>query len=157
MMTRTSWPRLAALLLAIAGLACSDSSPVDPALDPDRLALEQNRSLFRTSSAGRYGYVYRNVCFCGDIEAVRIEVEDDVIVAVTRVADGAPVPPDAWERYLTIEEVFAVIEDALERPAERVDVTYDARLGYPGVVYIDYEAQLADEERGFEIGELTVR
>ncbi|MEA5507094.1 DUF6174 domain-containing protein [Halotia wernerae UHCC 0503] len=43
-------------------------------------------------------------------------------------------------------KLFNVIQDAIVRRASSLNVWYDARLGYPIQIDIDYSAQIADEE-----------
>jgi hypothetical protein len=73
---------------------------------------------------------------------------DGVVVSV----DGQPVQAVEVERsgnddnIPTIEGLFEEIQRAIESNAFRVDVQYDAELGYPLSIYIDYEEFIADEE-----------
>ncbi len=46
---------------------------------------------------------------------------------------------------LTIDEAFALIEK-YETVADKIEVEYDPRFGFPTKIYIDIDAQTADEE-----------
>ena len=67
--------------------------------------------------------------------------------------DGTPVAPVTREVYTsvyTIEYQFDLIENAiLENKAEIVEVSYDEQMGYPTIIYINYDLAIADDE--FEI------
>jgi hypothetical protein len=97
-------------------------------------------------------------CFCirEATEPVLLEVRNRALVSVTRVSDGAPVPPSEWaDRYYTVDEMFVLIASAERSGADEVRVSYDPRLGYPTQVFIDQSQQLADEERWFELAGLS--
>lgn len=46
----------------------------------------------------------------------------------------------------TVEDMFALISDAIKNNAETITVEYDDELGYPTSVRIDQAAIMADEE-----------
>ena len=51
----------------------------------------------------------------------------------------------------TIDDWFAVLKHAIDRNAERIDVTYNKIYGFPQSVYIDMSRMIADEEQGWTI------
>src|SRR4051812_6329605 len=60
-------------------------------------------------------------CFCirEATEPVILEVRDRRLVSVTRVSDGAAVPPSEWpDRYYTVDQMFAVIAEAQAQGAD---------------------------------------
>ena len=59
--------------------------------------------------------------------------------------------PDAYKRYNTIDKLFGIIQEAINRKAEVVSVAYDQVLGYPTVVSIDQDRSAADDEVTFWI------
>ena len=62
--------------------------------------------------------------------------------------------PERLAEYDTVPELFDVIQDAIDRDAAEIRVTY-AASGYPDEVWLDYDEQIADEELGFFIHALT--
>ena len=146
------------LAISAAGLAVllGCDGPSEPSSEQQVLA--ENRERFRTSVGGSYSYDYRNVCFCV-LEAtrpVRIRVHDQVRVSVATLAEGSPIPRERWSEFLTVEEIFDTIRQALDQGAASVRVTYDASLGYPRDVFIDFDERIADEERAFTLDNLVV-
>ncbi|MBV6622343.1 MAG: hypothetical protein KI793_05190 [Rivularia sp. (in: Bacteria)] len=110
--------------------------------------LRFNRRLWRKQKITNYRYTLTNSCFCVP-EArgpVIIEVRNGKTVSVTSEATGEKVNPDFFQNFDTIPELFNVIRDAINRRADRLDVEYDAKFGYPTNISIDYKFQLADEE-----------
>jgi len=45
--------------------------------------------------------------------------------------------------------MFALIQDAIDREADKITVTYDETLGYPTAINIDYSVMMADEEQSY--------
>ena len=56
---------------------------------------------------------------------------------------------DGFGRYVTIDELFNTIQEAIDGKASQIIVTYDPEVGYPTEASIDYDARIADEEYGF--------
>lgn len=53
---------------------------------------------------------------------------------------------------MTVEDAFALIQDAIDREADRIDVTYNATYGFPTVMNLDYSIMMADEEQYYTYG-----
>jgi hypothetical protein len=129
-------------------------------LDPDsRLdELESHREQWRAADIQHYRMEFRASCFCGQefTELVIVEVLQDTIRSVTVVRTDLPVehmPIDAW---LTVEELFAAVEEAILDDADELQVTYDLELGYPEFIFIDREELAIDEEVGYQVFDLEV-
>lgn len=110
--------------------------------------LRFNRRLFRKQKITNYRYTLSNSCFC--ISEARgpviIEVRNGETVSVTSEATGEKVNRDFFQNFDTVPKLFNVIRDAINRRADRLDVQYDDKFGYPTNISIDYKFQLADEE-----------
>ncbi|HOX42319.1 MAG TPA: DUF6174 domain-containing protein [Myxococcota bacterium] len=132
------------LLLALVG--CGDS--------PERDLLEQSRDLWHSQAPTGYRYDFTWNCFCepGFTGPVVVHVQAGAVTSVTYQADGAAADPTD---YRTIEGLFELIGDAIDRDAHEVRVTYDATRGYPTSAYLDYEEFAVDEEMGFSASNLT--
>jgi hypothetical protein len=73
---------------------------------------------------------------------------------VTKVYQDRPtasVPSEQAPWFPTVEEAFALIEDAFDRDAHRVDVRYDPATGAPLDIYIDQIEHAVDEEMRYEL------
>lgn len=122
-------------------------------LDPDhgtKGELEDHIDEWVAKGPASYEYVQTQLCFCHPdyTKPYRIRVQAGKVVDARDAETGAPAP----EQYVarTVPELFAVIQDALDRDADRLDVAYDPELGYPTSIVIDYERQAADEELTLE-------
>ena len=122
-------------------------------------ALETNRAKWEAAGIAAYEYRYQKVCVChkekpsdtiiavsnGEIVGVRYDHEDYL--------DEVPVPPEKYDWFRTIDDLFALITGALEREAV-VRVSYEPELGYPLRIYVDYEQDLVGEEIELQILEV---
>ncbi len=115
--------------------------------------LDAARQRWADAGLDAYRMTLQRSCFCPEDYRGPFEVTvRDGAVASARF-DGATVDP---ERVVTVDGLFGLIEDAYERGAERVDVTFDPELGYPTELYIDVSSQMADEEVGYTVSDLRV-
>ncbi len=115
--------------------------------------LEEQWSRWKAAGLRTYEFEFRWSCFCVPefTQWVRIAVVDGTLVSVRRVADGRELPSDLWRQYQTLDGLFAWLTEAFDRNAARIEVTYDAGLGYPRSGFVDYHEAMADEEMGFEV------
>jgi len=129
-------------------------------LDPDsRLdELESHREQWRAANIQHYRMEFRASCFCGQefTELVTVEVREDTIRSVTIISTGLPVEHMQIDAWLTVEELFSAVEEAILHDADELQVTYDIELGYPEFVFIDREEMTIDEEVGYQVFDLEV-
>lgn len=145
-----------ALLLAGCGSGGDDAPELgDPNLESSpREALATARALWSSNGAPSYDMRFNWLCFC-IIEAVEerdIQVRDGVVAAGGLSPDFGNLAD-----HETVQGLFDLIEEAIDRDAAKLDVTYHATLGYPMAASIDYNLQMADEELGFTVHELILR
>ena len=107
-----------------------------------------NKRLWEQANIYNYHITVSNSCFCiPDARGpVVIRVRNGQTTSITSVATGKPVNPQFFQKYDTIPELFNIIQDAINRKASNLDVEYNAKLGYPTKINIDYNSQIADEE-----------
>jgi hypothetical protein len=154
----------AGLLLSFGlNLPVMSKSPVEIAQLPasknlNLRRLKFNRNLWNQQNISNYRYTVSNSCFCiGDARGpVVIEVRNGQTTSITSVATGKPVNPEFFQNYNTIPKLFDVIQDAINRKAFSLDVQYSARFGYPTQINIDYNSQIADEEKYLTIENFKV-
>ncbi|MFN6540280.1 MAG: DUF6174 domain-containing protein [Nostoc sp. EkiNYC01] len=115
----------------------------------DQRQLTFNRRLWEKQNISNYRYTFSNGCFCiPDARGpVIIEVRNGKTTSIVSVETGQPVQnPEIFDKYNTIPKLFNVIQDAINRRAYSLNVSYSPRLGYPTQINVDYNAQIADEE-----------
>lgn len=156
--------RLLLLPLLVSLAACSGPDPVvgpptdEPASgpptsgtpgDPPRtFALAAER--WADAGPDAYRMTLQRSCFCPPDwrGPFRVTVRDGAVVEATY--EGEPIDV---ERVITAEALISLLRDAYTEGAERVDAAYDPEFGYPTQLYIDYSAQIADEEVGYEVSQ----
>jgi hypothetical protein len=145
----------AGLLLSFGlNLPVMSKSPIEIAQSPtknnnlDLRRLKFNRYLWNQQNISNYRYTFSNGCFCiPDARGpVVIEVRNGQTTSITSVATGKAVNPEFFQNYKTIPKLFNVIQDAINRQAYSLNVSYSPKLGYPTKIDIDYNSQIADEE-----------
>ncbi len=132
---------------------------VGPSDNDDELRdLVRARARWNVNGVTDYDVLARAICFCGHGGTdVRVEVRNGHVVSATVVATGQVLTGAEAGPYRTVEQLFDVIENAVDRDAHRIDATYDAQYGYPVHFFIDYSRNAADEEFGYEIVQFTPR
>ena len=118
-----------------------------------------NDSQKRWASKGTrdYQYTFNWGCFCPPEhnKSVIISVRNGVLASI-KYADGSgPVDKTKYARYRTIEGLFEFIQDAINKKAYKIEVSYDANLGYPTFASIDYNEKVSDEEMSFKAAGLV--
>ena len=144
----------AAAIAVLAGLAlllpgCDLFSPSDGQRD----ALEEAEQTWRSQGVTSYEFRVQRICFCIPTGPLLVQVRDGRPVSVTNADSGEPATPDA-SMPLTVEALFAVVDDAIDRDAQRLDVDYDDTFGYPRTIDIDYNFGIADEEIFYQASDL---
>ncbi len=140
---------LLALLPFLTGCVIFTSGSKDLQTD-----LDENRALWDGAAITDYSMRFQRLCFFCPIEfsiPVRITVRGDTVVTVTEADSGAPVAGPAEGTFLTIDELFLAIQEAIDQNASEIDARYDAVLGYPTDVNIDFSRSVFNDERQFEI------
>jgi hypothetical protein len=102
-----------------------------------------------------YRYTLQVSCFCirEMVRPVLIEVQDNELASVSYADDGAAADPVLFERFDSVQKLFAIIEDAAAQDPVRLDVTYDETYGVPLSVSYDIDERIADEELSFEVSD----
>ncbi len=120
--------------------------------------LDVNRAQWDAAEIHDYGINFQRLClFCGVefLIPVRLTVRGDTIFEVTDVDTGAPVAEPAPDAFLTIDEVFDVIQGAIDQSAAEIDVRYNSMFGYPTDVTIDLSRSLFNDDAQFQIREFV--
>ena len=123
--------------------------------DPDGSELDENMDRWANSGIEDYRFRFQRLCFCVSVDPVEIDVIDGQIVSITLIETGEPPHPDLVDTYLTIDGLFAEIQDAMDRNAFSLSVSYHETLGYPTSIDIDYQANAIDEEMSYRASELV--
>ena len=117
--------------------------------------LQENRKIWRSQSLKSYQYTYQQQCFClpPSNTPLKVSVKNDKITEVVNLTNNQAITALTFPK--TIEELFNIIEQAIDRNADEISINYDTTLGYPTRIAIDYEKILADDEVTYTIENLN--
>ena len=119
----------------------------DPTGNPVPLTeLEQNQERWAQQNLSTYTFRFQRLCFCGLVDPVDVTVRNGVITAVVVANSQEELDPSMFSQFYTVEDLFEVVQDALDRDAHSVVVAYHPQLGYPADVAIDYIEMAIDDE-----------
>lgn len=139
------------LTLLLAGGACG--APTAPS-DADSLAAARAR--WNAQSGPSYSYQVDRSCECvlGG-RRMTVTVSRGAVISAEYVDSGSPVDAALLGYVLTVPDLFDMIQDALDRKAAYLAVTYDPIYGYPTRIQVDYSANAVDDEMTLNVRNLT--
>jgi hypothetical protein len=121
--------------------------------------LAKNREKWNAANVSHYRFELTIGCFCPfmDVMPVTVEVKDGQVISLTDV-NGRPLADnfrDTFEKAATVEGLFAVAEENLSN-ADQVEVTYDAKYGFPVSIVVDRIKMAVDDEISYRVGAFKV-
>ncbi len=139
---RTRWMMVPALLLStLAGCGLGDDDSFQ------RQSLAQARTRWDSKDVASYSYILELQCFCApasELKPVLVTVKNGAVASLQYWNENPnnrpPAPASIFGAYDTVEELFALVDDAIDRDADVLQVGYDAEYGFPNAVLVDYEA-----------------
>ena len=139
-------------------MACVSLGACDITTAPGESELAQARQRWTLSNIRSYDYTASRSCFCApaSLRSITVTVTNGVVTARVYAGSGEPVPA-ADSEFSTVEAWFGVVQAALARHADLVDVKYDPALGVPLSIAIDGSFQAADDEVTYSLGNFRVR
>lgn len=112
--------------------------------------IEKNKEKWQDAGIPHYRYNLDISCFCafrGDMPLV-VEVKDGNVVSMEYQSGKAieDVNRELFDKYATIDRLFAELEADLNGAADKVTVEYDPTYGFPTKADIDFIEQAVDDE-----------
>jgi len=123
--------------------------PSDPAA-----AVAAAEATWQKNKPSVYEFTIEVICFC-PIEKTppTFRVTNGVPARVVAID---PKTSSMYDYYDTIEELFVVVKRFTARNGIRINVTYDAELGYPRTADLDQAENMADDEMRFNVTNFKV-
>lgn len=148
---RAASPTLA-LALVLMGGGCTDSTAV-------QRDLAAAKRLWTQTAPAAYEVTIRHDCFCPRevTRPARLTVRNGQVESRRYLDTGTDVDPRYASSFPTIDELFAIIENANARGVDRLDATYDAVYGFPVSIAIDYSFAWADDEVDYDARDFVIR
>ncbi|WP_420125093.1 DUF6174 domain-containing protein [Longimicrobium sp.] len=116
----------------------------------EQMELANAQRLWSVNGMDDYGMTVRLTGAWFGGKAV-IEVRGGVPVSVKPVEPANGVTAQLWESYDTVEELFGILQRAVEEDAFRIDATFHAQYGVPVEVFVDHRESWVDDEQGFVV------
>ena len=112
--------------------------------------IEQNKEKWQEANISHYRYELFISCFCAFNEDMPliIEVQDGKVVSM-EFQSGKEIDPslhELFDKYATIDRLFAELEADLNGAADKVDVEYDPTYGFPTKADLDFVEEAVDDE-----------
>ena len=131
---------------ALAVAACSSGAQASG----EQTELERNQEKWRDANISHYQFNVHISCFCAFVQDMPlvIEVMDGEVVSMEYQSGKAveDMNRELFDRFATIDRIFAEIETDLAGAADKVTVTYDSTYGFPVDIVIDYVEEAIDDE-----------
>lgn len=129
----------------------------EEALSAAQTELNAAIALWNSKDVNHYEVRQQLSCFCtpNSTHPVGFEVKDDMVVtgSLEDLNDTDKIPASQLTvTPMTVEDAFALIQDAIDRQADSINVTYNATYGFPTVMNLDYSMMMADEEQYYTYG-----
>jgi hypothetical protein len=112
-----------------------------------RQNLQQARTRWDTKDVASYSYILELQCFCApasELRPVLVTVNNGAVVSLQywneNPSNRPAAPASIFGPYDTVEELFALVADAIDRNADVLQVGYNSEYGFPEAVNVDYEA-----------------
>jgi hypothetical protein len=122
-------------------MSCSDSAA--PHSAPMLTDLQAAHELWQAQKLHSYAFTLQRTCFCANTHRLFVAVENDTLAGVFDLDDGAFVDSTLG---MTVEGLFSFVQQAIDRPAQKIHVEYDPSQGFPSLIDYDGSAQIADDE-----------
>ena len=137
------------LILTVMALVLAGCAAMGSALG-SQSEIEQNKEKWQDANISHYRYELFISCFCAFNEdmPLLIEVQDGEVVSM-EFQSGKEIDPslhELFDKYATIDRLFAELEADLNGAADKVVVEYDPTYGFPTKADIDFVEEAVDDE-----------
>ena len=141
---RKSLIPLAVLVLS----SCSDATA--PAEQISALGVARQR--WASQHYTDYSFTIQQSCFCANVHPVRATVTRDTVRSAIDLVTNQAVDP---AYVMTINGLFAFIQNGLEKHADKMTASYDQVLGFPSTIVYDFSFSVADDEGSISVRDVT--
>jgi hypothetical protein len=137
--------KLILIVMALILAACASANALG-----SHSEIEQNKEKWQDAGISHYRYNLAISCFCvftQDMPLI-LEVRDGQVVSM-EFQSGKAIDPsltELFDKYATIDRIFAELDAGLNGAADEVIAKYDPTYGFPTEVTIDVEKQATDDE-----------
>lgn len=140
-------------------VACLFVTACSSVLGPgERERLQKAEEQWNSLGVTEYSFEMRTSCFCGPevYEWAVVDVKNGAVVSA-RSLSGAPLTGYAVESRKSVEQLFEIARKYRPDWVSKIDVEFDADLGYPTTVSITSKPNIADAGATYEARNLQIR
>ena len=123
--------------------------------------LAQARARWDSKDIASYSFILELQCFCApasQLEPVLVTVQNGTVASLQYWDEDptkrTPAPAAIFSPYDTVEELFEIVEDAIARDADVLQVGYDPTYGFVSALNVDFEAG-GDDQKLFFVTQFT--
>jgi len=113
--------------------------------------LTKQYNLWKSKNVSNYSFILREVCFCPISEKKKIHVTHNKIVDATFIPSNTVADRREIRELELIEGYFKIIQDAIDKKAYKITLSYDKKYGFPTSIDIAYNKGDVDEEIGYRL------
>ncbi len=137
------------LIVMAVMLSCSHST------DSEQTSFEKNRELWESQNLTHYVFYFEQACFCAPRHlAASVQVRNDTVFNFSNVYGDGELLTDTLisaygisrSSFHSIEGLFDIIQNAMDKNADLLQVKYNPQIGYPETTHVDFSFGVADEE-----------
>jgi hypothetical protein len=134
--------RLPALLACLLTAACSIS-----AFEGSQNSLAEANTRWKTAALTSYDFDFQRTCFCAAsmTRPVTISVRSDTFTTIVYSDSGTAADTAQFRDFLTVDRLFAFLHRTLNAGPAGFTTAYDEVRGYPALVVIDFDSDVADD------------
>lgn len=147
--------RAAAVLCVAGSLAGCDATGPDPG-EQLRSQLRAQEALWAEHGSANYSVQIQRRCVCeAGAYDVEIEVVGGEVVSGVHMESGEALTAAELAEQLTLPDLFDVLDDAIDRRALGVNVSYNSAFGYIQYLRIDFDQTTATDDVEYLVDEYT--
>lgn len=114
--------------------------------------LDQQRALWELKGIDNYSFTFhRFTFFMPEEEDIVVTVEAGQVVSAFYTPSGEALSDSRVKNLATIDDLFDMVQDAINKQVYELQVKYDSEYGYPAYIFINVEAEMYDEEMAYRI------
>ena len=134
--------RSTALLACLAVAACSIS-----AFEGSQNSLAEANTRWKAAAVTSYDFDFQRTCFCAEsmTRPVTISVRSDTFTTIVYSDSGTAADSAQFRDFLTIDRLFAFLHRTLNAGPAGFTTAYDDVRGFPALVVIDFDSDVADD------------
>lgn len=118
----------------------------------ETLLLIAAKQKWEAANLQNYHYSYGYLCECMPHDAITIVVRNGRVTEAYTKSAHLPIDRGINDKNIkTMKDIFGFAEQAYAVQASSVRFTFDTQYGYPKNIYVDYNANTADEELHIEV------